>query len=78
VYLEIHEVTIGVSLLEGTSPTTESILSLDPEINLEKYKHPCVDMGPSGFLIGANTGNGPWLGPPPDRRGVMTDDADSE
>jgi hypothetical protein len=37
-----------------------------------------VDMGPVRFLIGTITGSGPWPGPPPDRRGVMTDDADSE
>jgi hypothetical protein len=37
-----------------------------------------VDTGPAGFLIGTITSNGPWLGPPPNRRGVMTDDVNSE
>jgi hypothetical protein len=35
-------------------------------------------MGPIGFLIGTITDSEPWPGQPPDRRGVMTDDTDSE
>jgi hypothetical protein len=35
--LEIHEVTIGVSLSMETSPTAENIALLNPEINLRKY-----------------------------------------
>jgi len=40
-YLEINEVTTDVSLLMGTSPTTESIASLNSKINLRKCEHPC-------------------------------------
>jgi hypothetical protein len=40
-HLEIDGVTIGVSLSTETSPTTESTTPLNPEINLEKYEHPC-------------------------------------
>jgi len=36
-YFEIHKVTIGASLLTGTSPATESITPINPE----KYEHPC-------------------------------------
>jgi len=40
--LEIHEVTIGASQSTGTSPATESIALLNPEIiNPEKYEHLC-------------------------------------
>jgi hypothetical protein len=39
--LKIHEVTIGASLSTGTSPTTESVAPLNPEISSEKYEHPC-------------------------------------
>ena len=39
--LEIHEVTISVSLSMGTSPTTKSIAPLNHRINLGKYEHPC-------------------------------------
>jgi hypothetical protein len=39
--LEIVEVTTGISLSMGTSPTTERIAPLNPRINPEKYKHPC-------------------------------------
>jgi hypothetical protein len=39
--LEIHEVSTGASLSTETSPTTESIVPLNPEINPEKYDHPC-------------------------------------
>jgi hypothetical protein len=38
--LENHEVTTGVSLSTGTSPTIESITLLIPRINPEKYEHP--------------------------------------
>jgi hypothetical protein len=34
--LEIHEVTIGVSLSTETSPATEFVASLNPS---EKYEH---------------------------------------
>jgi hypothetical protein len=34
--LEIYEVTKGVSLLTGTSLTTESIAPINPRINLGK------------------------------------------
>jgi hypothetical protein len=37
--LEIHEVTIGVSLSTETSPATEFVAPLNPEINSEKYEH---------------------------------------
>jgi hypothetical protein len=37
--LEIHEVTMGVLLLIGTSPTTEIVAPLNPRINSEKYEH---------------------------------------
>jgi hypothetical protein len=40
-HLEIDEVTIGVSLLMGTLPTTGSTTPLIPKINLGKYEHPC-------------------------------------
>jgi hypothetical protein len=39
--LGIHEVTTGVVLSMETSPTTESIALLNPEINPEKHEHPC-------------------------------------
>jgi hypothetical protein len=39
--LEIHVVTTDVLLSTRTSPTNESIASLNPKINLEKCKHPC-------------------------------------
>jgi hypothetical protein len=39
--LEIYEVTTGASLSTGTSPTTESIAPLNPEINSRKCEHPC-------------------------------------
>jgi hypothetical protein len=48
--LEIVEVTTGISLSMGTSPTTERIAPLNPRINPEKYKHPCQvrDLNPGG------------------------------
>ena len=36
----LREWQIGASLLTGTSPTTERIAPLNPEINPKKYKHP--------------------------------------
>jgi hypothetical protein len=39
--LEIHEVTIDVSLSMGTSLTTKNITSLNPEINPGNYEHMC-------------------------------------
>jgi len=39
--LEIHEVTTGALLSTETSPTTESIALLKPEINPGKYEHLC-------------------------------------
>ena len=47
--LEIHEVTIGVSLLMGMSPTTESIAPINPG----KYEHPCQveDLNPGGQVL---------------------------
>jgi hypothetical protein len=39
--LEINEVTTDVSLSMDTSPTTEKIVPLNPEINLGKYEHLC-------------------------------------
>jgi hypothetical protein len=38
--LEIHEVTTGVSLSTGTSPTTKTIEPINPGINSGKYEHP--------------------------------------
>jgi hypothetical protein len=38
--LEIHEVTTDASLSTGTSPTTESIAPLNPEINPGNNKEP--------------------------------------
>ena len=38
---EIHEVITDVSLSTETSPTTESIALLKPEINPGKYEHLC-------------------------------------
>jgi hypothetical protein len=48
--LEIHEVTTGVTLSTGTSPTTESIGPLNPKINSGKYEHMCQveDLNPGG------------------------------
>jgi hypothetical protein len=40
-HLKIDEVTTDVSLLTGTSPTTESTAPLNAKINLEKYEHIC-------------------------------------
>jgi hypothetical protein len=37
----LAEITIGASLLMGTSLTTERIASLNPGINPKKYEHPC-------------------------------------
>jgi hypothetical protein len=37
-----------------------------------------IDTGPIGFLIRTITGSRPWPDPLPDRRGVMTNDANSE
>jgi hypothetical protein len=39
--LGIHEVTTGASLSTGMLSTYESIAPLNPEINPEKYEHPC-------------------------------------
>ena len=57
--LEIHEVTTGVSLSTGTSPTTESITSLNPEINPEKYEHPCQAWAVILFFLASLSGD--WL-----------------
>jgi hypothetical protein len=48
--LEIHEVTVGASLSTGTSPTTESIAPINPEINSGKSEHPYQvgDLNPDG------------------------------
>jgi hypothetical protein len=55
--LEIHELTIGISLSTGTSPITESIAPLNPRINLKKYKHPCQveDLNPSRQVLPQGT-----------------------
>ena len=39
--LEIHKVTTGASQSTATSPTTESIVPLNPRINQEKFKYLC-------------------------------------
>jgi hypothetical protein len=48
--LKIHEVTTGVSLSTGTSPTTECIAPLNPGIDLGKCEHLCQveDLYPGG------------------------------
>jgi hypothetical protein len=40
-HLEIDEVATGASLSTGRSSTTKSTVSLNHEINSEKYEHPC-------------------------------------
>jgi hypothetical protein len=40
-YLDIHEVTIGVSVSTETSSITKFTAPLNLRINLEKYEHPC-------------------------------------
>jgi hypothetical protein len=40
-HLKIDKVITGVSLSVRTSTTTESIMLLNPRINLGKYEHPC-------------------------------------
>jgi hypothetical protein len=55
---EIHEVTTSASLSTGTSPTTESIVSLNLGINPGKYEHPCQvkDLNPAGQVLSTKYG----------------------
>jgi hypothetical protein len=51
------------------------MIGLQPPSIIERG---AIDTGPIGFLIRTITGSRPWPDPLPDRRGVMTNNANSE